>query len=335
MEMYTGSAGNLGLVIHETLHQWIDFWNWSALAGGAEMRDRAHTPLLSPGLTFAGSIGVSAHIVERAGSFVVERSPRQQDQRLHPLTLYRMGLIEPEAVPEVIVFDNQWQWPSIGDTVKGGYHRVRINDIIALHGPRNGPAESTWQRANVVLSRGRLLSYEEMSHWNFFAARQEAPEGVPGQTTYYEATGGLARLHTDVTPANAPKIQNVPALSAVLPIDRNEFPGVVLDEPVPRFIAIGEPVEIAGTLTAEEILIAAKLYDFTEVCMYFAPPPGGTDVLACSPIVDGRFSALHTFSDAEADDYTLSIRVTHYDYTTGDRHFDRRGDIGDIRVATR
>ena len=330
VEMYTGSAGNVYLAIHETVHQWVDFWDWSALADGAEMRDRSHTPLLYPGTTFAGilgSFGVWGHIVERGGSFVFERTQRQA-RRLHPLTLYRMGLIKPEAVPEVFVFENQRQHPFFGDTIEGGYRRVRINDIIALHGPRSGPVDSTWHRATVVVSRGRLLSYEEMSYWNFFAARLEALGDVPGETTFYEATGGLARLYTDVTPATAPKIQNTPALSAALPIDPNEFPGVILDAPVPPFLAIGEPVVVAGVLTSTE------LDDFTGACVQFIPVVFDTPISRCGPIVDRRFSVEQTFSEVEAADYTLSIRL-HYDDAAGQRHFDWRGNVGSIRVAKR
>ena len=169
-----------------------------------------------------------------------------------------------------------------------------------------------------------------MSHWNSFAARQEALENVPGHTTYYEATGGLTRLHTDVTPATAPKIQNVPALNTVLPIDPNEIPGVVFDEPVPRLIAIEEPVAIAEILTEEPD-------NFTESCVYFWSLWQAPTVYACSPIVHEIFSVLHTFSETEAGNYALGIRLCYSDaarHQSG-RHFGWLGGVGWVRVATR
>ena len=296
--------GSLDLRIHEMGHHWVDFWDWSALTGGFEMRDRSHTPLLFPGTTFTARRPSFMRVVEDgSGGFVVESTP-VLDRRLHPTTLYRMGVIEPDAVPEMLVFEDQRR-PDVGDAVEGGYRRVRISDIVARHGPRSGPVDSTWRTATVVVSRDRLLPREEMSYWNFLAARHEAEADVPGDTTYHEATHSLVRLHTDVTPTSAAKVRNDPPLPASLPIDPREFPGVQLDAPVPAFITVGEPVTLSGTVTTTE------RDDFREACFLFRPNGVGTTPLACSPIVDGRFFIPLEFSYTEAGDYSLMLRLQY------------------------
>ena len=93
--------------------------------------------------------------------------------------------------------------PDVGTAVDGAARRVHINDIIAEHGPRQGPVDDAWSRVTVVVSREGLLSAEEMSYWNFFAARHAATGGTTtwdGAPSFFEATGGAAPLRTDVTP---------------------------------------------------------------------------------------------------------------------------------------
>ena len=116
-------------------------------------------------------------------SYVIESTPAPSVY--HPTTLYRMVLIGPEDVPEMVVFENQRQFstdsrssPAIGTAVDGGTRAVHINDIMAEHGVRSGPVDSSWRRVTIVVSRNELLSPDEMDYWNFFAARHEARSGA-------------------------------------------------------------------------------------------------------------------------------------------------------------
>ena len=168
--------------------QWVDYWDWSALAGGIDRAGRDpenHTPLLHPGEVYAGAVLDVTRRVAAAGggnAFTVERTPAPA--MLHPTTLYRMGLIGPEAVPELLVFENQGQFdeaavaaPAAGTPIEGGWRRVHVNDILAEHGPRRGPVDDAWSRVSVVVSRDGLLSAEEISYWNFFAAPPRGDRG--------------------------------------------------------------------------------------------------------------------------------------------------------------
>ena len=314
VQVYNGGIGNTTLWIHEIGHTWADYWDWSALAGGVEMRDSSHTPLLYPGTAVTGNWFPFQRIVrDREGGFVAELAP----VRLHPTKLYRMGLIGPEAVPEMLVFEDQRQFPFAGDTIEGGYRRVDIDDIIARHGSRTGPVDETWRTAVVVVSRDRLLSEEEMSYWNFFAARQEAVT-VPGYTTYAEAAQGLARLYTDVTPMSARKIVNSPPLPASLPVDRHDLPGVQLDASVPTLFTVGESLTIAGTMTMER-------NELRRACLQFEVHSSFTEV--CGPVVGNRFAVFRRFSEADVGDYGVSLYLASSE----------RGlsfSVGNVRVVT-
>ena len=247
-------------VTHETVHQWSDHWDWSALTGGVEFfghEPSSHTPLLWPGEMHMGAVLDFTRRVAAAedGTFVIERTPGAAV--IHPATQYRMGLIGAEDVPEMFVFENQGQFnkngtarPDPGTVIEGGHRRVHISDIIARHGRRRGPVEQEWRRAAVVVSRNGLLSGEEMSFWNFFTARLAATGGITtfdGMASFFEATGGRMRLLTDVTPKLREKIVNDPPLRVShVPIDPGEFRNVQLDGPVRASFAVGESVTIAG-----------------------------------------------------------------------------------------
>ena len=262
--------------------------------------DSSHTPLLFPGPTFAGVLRPGLRIVEDGGGgFVSERTPANT-RRLHPTTLYRMEVIEPEAVPELLVFEDQQQWLHLGDTVEGGYRRVGINDIVAQHGPCSGPIDSAWQTATVVVSRSRLLCPEELSYWNFLSARHEAAVDVPGHTTFNEATHPLARLYTEVTPKSAANLKNDPPLPTSLPIDTREFTSVELDAPIPAVIAIGEPLTISGTVT-----MTGGYFD--RVFASFRHQSHPLFASAYSYLRGDRFSVSRAFSDTQVGDFRLEL----------------------------
>ncbi len=228
-----------------------------------------------------------------------------------------MGLIGPEAVPGLLVFENQGQFdeadsaaPAAGTAIEGSWRRVHVNDILAEHGPRRGPVDDAWSRVSVVVSRDGLLSAEEISYWNFFAARHEATAGTTtweGVPSFFEATGGAVPLRTDVTPTSAAKIAAT-VETGDMPVAPGEFRGVQLDAPVPARIAVGESVTIAGTVTTME------RDDFTHACAAWTLP--GTfraQLFECDSIAGNRFSIPHRFAAADAGRHQLQIFLYYPD----------------------
>lgn len=314
---------------HEIGHQWIDYWDWSELAGGVERagwNPDGHTPLLFPGETLLGAVLRPIRRVGLAGggdgegepSYVIERTPAPS--RYHPTTLYRMGLIEPEALPELIVFEDQGQFsedhataPDVGTAVEGARRAVHFNDVLALHGARSGPVDSSWRRVTIVVSRSRPLSAEEMNYWNFFAARHAARSGVTtfgGMPSFHEATGGRAVLDTAVERPGGRRIVNDPPLQVSdVPIDAGEFRGVRLDEPIPGAMTAGERITFAGRVTS------SAAADVVEVCVlqdHIGGPPDDDGnyirtVTACDEVSGYRFSIPLTFDRGR---YGLSVRLT-------------------------
>ena len=299
---------------HAISHQWVDYWDWSALGGGIVRAGRdpaSHTPLLHPGEVYAGAVlKVSRRVAEVGGgtAYAVERTP--SPAMLHPTTLYRMGLIGPEAVPELLVFENQVQFdetdssmPDVGTAVDGGVRRVHINDILAQHGTRNGPVDDAWSRVTVVVSRDGLLSAEEMSYWNFFAARHAATGGTTtweGVPSFSEATGGTVPLRTDVTPLHAAKLVETIETGDVA-IAPGEFRDVELDAPLPARITVGESVTIAGAVTATE------RDDFNIACAWWIRHGSEDGIFECAPIEGDRFSITHRFTAGDAGPHALQI----------------------------
>ena len=314
---------------HEIGHQWADYWDWSALAGGVERagwNPGGHTPLLFPGETLLGAVLRPIRRVGLAGggdgegerSYVIERTPAPS--RFHPTTLYRMGLIGPDELPEMVVFENQGQFsedraaaPDVGTAVEGEARAVHFNDVLALHGARSGPVDSSWRRVTVVVSRSRPLSAEEMNYWNFFAARHAARSGVTtfgGMPSFHEATGGRAVLDTAVERPGGRRIVNDPPLRVSdVPIDPGEFRGVRLDEPVPGAMAAGERITFAGRVTS------SAAADVVEVCVRQDHIDGPLDedgddfrtVTACDEVSGYRFSIPLTFDRGR---HGLQVRLT-------------------------
>ncbi len=299
---------------HAISHQWVDYWDWSALGGGIDRAGRdpvSHTPLLHPGAVYAGAVlDVTRRVAAVGGgtSYAVERTPAPA--LLHPTTLYRMGLIGPEAVPELLVFENQGQFdetdssaPAVGTAIDGGVRRVHINDILAEHGTRSGPVDDAWSRATVVVSRDGLLPAEEMSYWNFFAARHAATGGTTtwdGVPSFFEATGGAVPLRTDVTPLHAAKLVETVETGHV-PIAPGEFRDVEFDAALPAHTAVGESVTISGTVTATE------RDDFNIACAAWLRDGSEDIIFECAPIEGDRFSITRRFTAGDAGRHALQI----------------------------
>ena len=295
---------------HQIARQWVDYWNWSAVTGGVERagyQPETHTPLLHPGEVYAGAVLPEyLRVAADGAAYVIEYTPNPA--LYHPTTLYRMGLIGPESVPNLLVFERQRQFdgrngipPAAGTPVEGGVRAVHINDLIAEHGVRRGPADQTWSRVTVVVSRDGLLSAEEMSYWNLFAARHAATEGVTswrGTPSFFEATGGRVPLRTDATPIRHRKIA-IEHEVAHLPIDPREFRGVLLDEAIPAAITTGQQVTVSGIVTDTGA-------DHNIACVgWLRGPPIIEPIYECGAIRHDWFSIPYTFTDA--GNYALGI----------------------------
>ena len=122
-----------------------------------------------------------------------------------------MGLISKEEVSEHFVFEDQNQTDQLrgGGTLKGPVHRISIENIIAVDGPRVpsvSDAQTQFRVVTIILSRDRLLSSNEMAFFDYMAARGESTSELPftsglarGVTKpFFLATGGRATLSTTV-----------------------------------------------------------------------------------------------------------------------------------------
>ena len=305
---------------HEIGHQWADYWDWTEVTDGIERvgwGPSSHTPLLFPGEVLLGAVLRAIRRVALAdsgddsegASYVIERTPAPSVY--HPTILYRMGLIGPEEVPEMVVFENQGQFdeesataPDIGAAVEGETRAVHINDVIAQHGTRSGPVDDSWRRVTIVVSRNELISAAEMHYWNFFAARHEARSGATtfgGMPTFYEATGGRATLDTTLERYGGSRIANDPPLQVSdVPLDPGEFRGVQLDDEIPGSMRVGETITFAGAITSPDAP------DVVEVCVHQVHTGGpvndeGSDVrvvTTCDEPAGNRFSMSLTFDRA-------------------------------------
>ncbi len=313
VELYRdGSFTRASLSHHEIGHQWVDYWSWESLSDGVDFGEQGnHTPLLFPGEVFTGGVLRPHRRIARTEdeSFVIERTPTPA--AVHPMTLYRMGLIGPEELPELLVFEDQNPFenrvPDVGTDVEEAVHPVHVNDILAEHGSRRGPVDDVWRRATVVVSRDGLLSPEEMNFWNFFAARHAATAGVTtfdGVPSYHEATGGRVRLHTEIRPLRG-GANHAPLKVSHRPIDPREFRDVRLDEPVPGAISVGEPVTLAGIITTTE------RDDYYSVCAQWNRDgvAGEDQIYECDYVNGNRFSIPYTFTAEQAGQYMLSFHL--------------------------
>ena len=337
---------------HEIGHQWADYWDWTAITDGIEGKGWspvAHTPLLFPGEVLLGAVLRPIRRVALAdggeegegASYAIERTPAPSVY--HPTILYRMGLIGPEEVPEMVVFEDQGQFgeeyataPGIGIAVEGETRAVHINDIIAQHGTRSGPVDSSWWRITIVVSRDELLSPEEMDYWNFFAARHEARSGATtfgGMPAFYEATGGRATLDTTLERYDGSRIVNDPPLQVSdVPIDPGEFRGVQLDEEIPGSMTVGDTIAFAGAITSSDAA------DIVEVCVHQIHTGGPVDdegsdarvVTTCDEPAGNRFSMSLTFDRASR--YGLQVDLATQADDTDDPDLTRSSFMTGITV---
>ncbi|MGQ0562707.1 MAG: hypothetical protein ACT443_12635 [Gemmatimonadota bacterium] len=166
--------------LHELGHRWINYLSDPLLA-----RARPHWPLS----TMAnGVVGWADPVTGEALPFPFELSPNPNGtysvsvtatpRSFNSLELYLMGLLAPDSVRAHVVFANQNQRAELrrGGTLSGGVDSVTIGEIIAREGsrvPRAADAPRSFRMATIVLSRGGLLSRDELAFFEHVAARGE------------------------------------------------------------------------------------------------------------------------------------------------------------------
>jgi len=320
-----GFAGQHATTVHQTGHQWGDETDLAGIAGvsAAGRQPGTHTPLLGGGATLLGAVLQGTREVESipptvpgsATNYRIGRTPAPV--RFHPLQLYRMGFLEPSAVPAVTVFDNQSQFdsdrastPEVGTPVTGEPRTIHINEIIAALGPRRGPTFTEWHQAFIVVS-DELISEEEMDYYNFYAQRAAVATGTQsydGYGSFAEATGNRVTLRTAIDPRDAagtlPIAQTLPV--SHVPFGRWDWRGLVLDTEVPSHLAVGESVSWTGSIDPQ------FLPDQYEFIVWRATRYG--DASADATIVrasvrGGRFSIPVQFGPDQVGAYEVDIFV--------------------------
>jgi hypothetical protein len=288
-----------------------------------------HTPLLTPGGLIYGAVLEAERRVGTAALSAASHAPGYVIERtmplitFNPLTLYRMGHLTAAALPTYQVFANQGQFdedtstaPEVGTAVVGDHYQVAGADFIAADGARSGPVVTQIRRAVIYVSRAGLVSKGEMDILNYFAARFASTEGVTSWDRYpsfFEATGGKAKMTTAITPRPAPTTTSLggrvvaatpitpgPTV-AYAPVATTALIGVRLDKAIPGRIKVGETVELEGqmTLTARS--------DYSTVCFrlhrYGADDP--SEIFECAALAGDRFSIDVSFSSQQTGTYTV------------------------------
>lgn len=118
--------------------------------------------------------------------------------------LYMMGLLPSWEVPDQIVFSDQTVVPNIGTFIDDAVTTVTIDEVIEANGGERDPAypyaQNAFRAATIVISRGRLLSEDEMTYLDYMAARGELQVPIDDQygRPFYVSTGGRATLSTSI-----------------------------------------------------------------------------------------------------------------------------------------
>jgi hypothetical protein len=262
VEVYlAGNIASADLSNHEIAHQWGHDFDRGRIMGLARAghAPESHTPLLFPRETMIGAVLDADRHVRQSADDAFEIARTGHPIRFHPLELYAMGLLAPDEVPEMVVFEDQAQFPTQplpGTALAGGARRVSINDIMAAHGPRKGSVPAEWRLAVVLVSRGGLASQAEMDCWTFVAARLEDParSGTPsydGFVSFDAATDGRVDLHTRIVP------KMLPAIELAVEVDAPRFGprdcrAVEFDEAVPSVFTVREEVRVEGRVAASD-----------------------------------------------------------------------------------
>ena len=201
--------------LHQLAHRWMNFSNLSSLRG-----PRPHWPIstLAYGITGTENPVSGAEEVfpweltpNADGTYGVR--PAAPPLAFNDFELYLMGLLPADSVRAHVTFLNQNQRNELhnGGVLRGATDTVTVADWVARDGvrtPAYPAAQDTFKMATLVLTRGRLLTSDELAFYNHLARRGEST--VATTTTnftarlntlpFFLATGGRARLITRLRP---------------------------------------------------------------------------------------------------------------------------------------
>ncbi len=172
---------------HELGHQWVLYLRNNALQPGP------HWP---PSTMAHGVMGFNIPGSSVGGDFpydvaaVTATTARLTDapvtKEFSDFDLYLMGLLPASAVAPGIVVQGT---PCSGCVLASS--TITINDVVAVNGPRSPDAfsaQKSFRVGVVVISRDRLLTDDEMSVLEYFAARGEATTTLPYTSGFSRGT---------------------------------------------------------------------------------------------------------------------------------------------------
>ena len=325
VQLYTaGFAGRQETTVHQTGHHWGDETHLATIAGvaAAGHQPDSHTPLLDGGATLIGAVLEGTREVEQVPSEAGSSDPTYRIAQatapvaFHPLQLYRMGFLEPAAIPDITVFSDQAQFgpdrvgaPEVGTPVTGGRRTLNINQIMAALGPRRGPTFTEWRQAFVVVS-DELISQREMDYYNFYAQRVAATgaQSYDGYGSFAEATGRRVSLQTSIDTRDAAGHPAIPPTAVVgdVPFGPRDWRGLVFDAPVPSRVSAGQQLTLHGRIDTE---ILAGSYEFVILRAIRFGDSSSTAVTSEAAVSAGRFSLPLLFDESQTGGYELDIFV--------------------------
>lgn len=189
------------VMTHEMGHAFCCFITGTPLSSGSP-----HWPLSSAAFgTMGGNGNPGSNAGDRKLTALPDGTYRVDAQSpatgFTNLDLYLFGLIDSSQVAPQFVFTNQNQTASVGSILVGPTTTTTIRDIVVANGLR--PLEYTgtpitYRAALVILSRGRLLTPQEMAHYDIVAQRGEATTSFDGHfiTPFFVNTRGRGILVT-------------------------------------------------------------------------------------------------------------------------------------------
>jgi hypothetical protein len=299
---------------HEMAHQWASTFDWTTITGITRQgwRPASHSPLWTGGETLIGAVLYDDRRVRtRTDGYDIERTPAPA--RYHPIELYSMGKLDASQVPNFVVFSDQGQFdadtassPDVGTHVTGDAQLVGIDDVIRIHGVRNGPSPSTWRRATVVVSRDRLVSPREMDYWNFFAQRladrtRSNPPTLKGYGSFRAATQNTVTLTTNTQPLTQPPLPEL-LDTAGTPFGPASWRGVAFSTAVSSNVHVGELTTLSGRVTARDAV------DFNLISVFFYKIDGSSSIRFDGTVGrSGDFAITVRFTDAQRGSYYMAV----------------------------
>ena len=170
--------------------------------------------------------------------------------------------------------------------MSGTTRGVTIGEVIAYHGPREGPVVTSVRRATILVSRDALATPEEMAYWTLQAQRLEDPyqtgminEGGVGS---FRAISGVPLYTRIVPPAGGPTLAGHELLEPNV-LDPRDLAGIVLDT-APRL-----DVPSTGVFRLKGRIVDPQIASATSIAVQHG---GGSTHPSSLVEPDGSFSIL-------------------------------------------